>query len=143
MVAVSVRYATTGGRLQYRQGWLIERMRYGLLNCDGSRSNRDKGRYQRGPKTRSDFWFRSQSIPNNFEPGYKEANHAMERHTLFAGLVFSFSKIFCDWALVAELMVKAQMLYLVTKFSGAWCRLLGAVTDSSEPGSRSNSYHYL
>ena len=39
-------------------------------------------------------------------------------HTLFAGLVFSFSKIFCDWALVAELMVKAQRLYLLTKSFG-------------------------
>lgn len=72
-----------------------------------------------GPKTRLDFWFHSQSIPVNFEPGYKEANHAMERDTLFAGLVFSFSKIFCDWALVAELMVKAQRLYLITKLSGS------------------------
>ena len=119
MVAVLVRYATTGARLLYRQGWLTERMRYVLLDCDGSRSNRDKGRYQKGPKTRLDFWCRSQNIPINVEPGYREANHAMERHTLFAGLVFSFSKIFCDWALVAELMVKAQRLYLITQSFGS------------------------
>ena len=34
--------------------------------------------------------------------------HAAMDRTLFAGLLFSFSKIFCDWALVAELMVESQ-----------------------------------
>jgi len=31
--------------------------------------------------------------------------------TLLAGLVFSFSNIFCDWALVAEFIVKHQVIY--------------------------------
>ena len=86
-------------------------MRYALLNCDGSRSNRDRGRYQKGPRTKLDFWCRSRSIPIDAEPVYREASHAMKRPTLFAGLVFSFSKIFCDWALVAELIVKLRRLY--------------------------------
>ena len=34
--------------------------------------------------------------------------------TLFAGFVFSFSKIFCDWALVAEFMVACPVLSYIS-----------------------------
>ena len=86
MIDVSVQCATFRARLLYRRGSLIERMRYALLNCDGSRSNRDKGRYQKGPKTRLDSWFRSRSIPIDVEPGYREANQAMRKTHLICWL---------------------------------------------------------
>lgn len=49
----------------YGQGWLIWQRKYGLLDCGDLRSNRGTGIYQTAPKTRSGFWFRSQSIPEN------------------------------------------------------------------------------
>ena len=86
MIDVLARYARLRATLLYHQDWLIGRMRYVLLNCDGSRSNRDRGKYQKGPKTKLDFWCRSRSIPIDVEPVYREANHAMEKTHLIGWL---------------------------------------------------------
>ena len=86
MIDVLAPFTIFRARLLYHQGWLIERMRYVLLNCDGSRSNRDTGRCQKGPKTRLDFWCRSRSIPIDVEPVYREANHATKEAHLICWL---------------------------------------------------------
>lgn len=51
--------------------------------------------------TMLDSWSRSQSIPAQ---SVAVASIKCPIPTLFAGLVLSFSKIFCDWAFVATAM---------------------------------------
>lgn len=82
-------------------------MKYGLLDCGDLRSNRGTSIYQTAPKTRLGFWFRSQSIPIIYQ---RRVSIDQERgmHTLFAGFAFNFSKIFCDWVFVAELMLQRK-----------------------------------
>lgn len=82
-------------------------MKYGLLDCGDLRSNRGTSIYQTAPKTRLGFWFRSQSIPIIYQ---RRVSIDQERgmHTLFAGFAFNFSKIFCDWVFVAELMLQRR-----------------------------------
>lgn len=91
----------------YGQGLLIWQMKYGLLDCGDLRSNRGTSIYQTAPKTRLGFWFRSQSIPIIYQ---RRVSIDQERgmHTLFAGFAFNFSKIFCDWVFVAELMLQRR-----------------------------------
>ncbi len=57
-----------------------------------------------GPTTMSGFWCRSQSISEGPSQHKGSQINALP-HTLFAGLVFNFSKIFWDWVFVARLIV--------------------------------------
>lgn len=59
------------------------------------------------PTTTWGSWIRSQSIPD-----WLVILQEVERMTptLFAGLVLSFSNIFCDWAFDAN-AIAAQLLY--------------------------------
>lgn len=82
-------------------------MKYGLLDCGDLRSNRGTGIYQTAPKTRLGFSFRSQSIPIIYQRR-GSIDHERGMHTLFAGFAFNFSKIFCDWVFVAELMLQRR-----------------------------------
>ena len=50
-------------------------------------------------KTMLDFWYRNQSTPVALGTGL---SRGPALPTLLAGFVLSFSKIFCDWAFVAN-----------------------------------------
>ena len=70
------------------------------------------------PRTTLGFWFRSQRIPTPSSVIGAVDQQGLG-HTLFAGFVFNFSKIFWDWAFVAELMMPVRF-YVIAPDGRGW-----------------------
>lgn len=97
-------------RVTHCRGWWSGRRRYGHRGfCDGlSSPGRDK--CQKEPKTRWDFWRRSRSRSDGINIVAHVEAWDNRRPTLLACFCFSFSKIFCDWVLVASDMLTRKFL---------------------------------
>jgi hypothetical protein len=107
----------TNGEEAYGRGLWSERRRYGHRGYDDETNSPGIDKYQKAPMTMLDFWSRSQSIAMLNMKVSMRCFDLNERgfldwrgdFTLFAGFVFNFSKIFCDCALVA-LMVIGELI---------------------------------
>ena len=117
----------------YGQGWWIAQKRYGHPSCGGSRSSQGRGIFQRVQMSKWDSFAHSRSISTIHIP-VSNCKHrdtlTSDDLTLFAGLVFNFSKIFWDCDLEAIEAIFTGLRWAVVCATGSndrgreWVRFL-------------------
>jgi hypothetical protein len=83
------------------RGWSTEQRRYALQDFGDLKSNQGRGIFQMAQRTKSDCFGHSRSISRAVSQSSQNSSGDLTR---FAGLVLSFSNIFCDCAFVALML---------------------------------------